>query len=216
MLWALEAEDVPPELPAARERLAAAILRAHSVMTDSPPGSIEIAAMDEERHALEAFIRSISPTELSAVEALPYRRVLSADERHQAEQAIRREWGVEDGNWYPLDEARRSDVIAFESADLHREFGAQRLRSVLRGIGAGRVLEVPEFNEHPAFEQDLEASDFCYTGAEGYWFDASLEWIVYASHEESVTLGGVRLIECVQERWPTWQRHLWQSGSASL
>jgi hypothetical protein len=216
MLWALEAEDVPAELPAARERLEGAILRANSMMTDNPAGSIEIAAMEEERHELEAFIQSISPTELGVVEALPYRRVLSADERHQAEQAIRREWGVEEGYWYPLDEARRSDVVAFESADFHREFGTQRLRSVLRGLGAGRVLEVPEFNEYPAFEQDLDASDFCYTATEAYWFDARLEWIVYASHEESVTLGGVRLIEPVQRLWPAWQRHLWQSGSVSL
>lgn len=216
MLWALEAEDVPAELSAARERLAAAIRRAHSVHTDNSRSGAVISAVEEERRSLESFIRSVSPAELSAVEALPYRRVLSADERHQAEQAIRREWGVADGYWYPLDDVRRSDVVAFEASDFHREFGAQRLQTVLRSISAGRVIEVPEFNEYPAFEQDLEVSEFCYTGAEGYWFDAGLEWIVYASHEDSVTLGGVRLLALVQEQWPEWQRHLWRSGSGAL
>jgi hypothetical protein len=210
MLWALEAEDVPHELPKARERLADAVLSAHSVMTRNLRGTVELQAMAEERHALERFIRTVPEGELARVVPLPFRRVLTVHERVEVEQALAEIWGIADGYWYPLEESQRTDVLAFEATEFHSSVGAPRLRSILHEISAGHLFELPEFSEFPAYEQDLEVCDFRYTGAEGYWFDRDMAWIVYASHEDSITFGGSQLVERIQAIWPTWQEHLWQ------
>jgi hypothetical protein len=47
-----------------------------------------------------------------------------------------------------------------------------------------------------------------YNGAEGYWTSADLDWIIYASHEASVTLGGW-LVGRVKALWPSWDAHVW-------
>ena len=66
-----------------------------------------------------------------------------------------------------------------------------------------------ELREHgPEYEQDVSLFEPLYDGAEGYWSSGALDWIAYASHESSVTVGGW-LLEEVKTLWPTWQAHLW-------
>ncbi|MEL7128458.1 MAG: hypothetical protein AAGK23_02835 [Pseudomonadota bacterium] len=64
-----------------------------------------------------------------------------------------------------------------------------KINSFLSDLQIPRILELREFDE--SFEIDTEAVDFSYNGAEGYWFDKSMDWIVYCSHEQTVTMGGI-------------------------
>jgi hypothetical protein len=36
-----------------------------------------------------------------------------------------------------------------------------------------------------------------------------MHWLIYASHERSITLAGTWLIAAVQEIWPRWDEHLY-------
>jgi len=49
-----------------------------------------------------------------------------------------------------------------------------------------------------------------YNGAEGYWSSDGLDWIIYASHESSVTVGGW-LLEEVKQAWSDWNSRIWTS-----
>ncbi len=49
-----------------------------------------------------------------------------------------------------------------------------------------------------------------YNLAEGIWTSRSLDWIVYASHENSITVGGWMLAE-VKRAWPEWECHIWKT-----
>ena len=69
-----------------------------------------------------------------------------------------------------------------------------------------------ELREYGAeYECDVALFEPIYNGAEGYWSSPSLDWIVYASHESSITIGGW-LAEDVKERWHTWRDHPWGTG----
>ena len=48
-----------------------------------------------------------------------------------------------------------------------------------------------------------------YNGSEGYWSSGDLDWIIYASHESSVAVGGW-LLGAVKQRWPDWRAHVWR------
>ena len=56
----------------------------------------------------------------------------------------------------------------------------------------------------------MELADFSpyYNGAEGYWCSQDMDWIVYASHESSITIGGWLLDE-VERVWPNWKERIW-------
>ena len=48
-----------------------------------------------------------------------------------------------------------------------------------------------------------EADDLYWNG-ETYWFDDSLDWVVYKSHEGTITFGGRWLVDRVKEVWSEW------------
>ncbi|MCD6052439.1 MAG: hypothetical protein K0Q55_3857, partial [Verrucomicrobia bacterium] len=35
------------------------------------------------------------------------------------------------------------------------------------------------------------------------------DWIIYASHESSVTIGGEWLLPAIKSAWPNWQNRIW-------
>ena len=47
-------------------------------------------------------------------------------------------------------------------------------------------------------------------GREALWTSERMDWVLRASHESSVTLGGSWLIGLVKQHWPEWQDHLYR------
>ncbi len=48
-----------------------------------------------------------------------------------------------------------------------------------------------------------------YDGREGYWTSEGMDWLLYASHEGSITVAGDWLLEAVKSIWPAWRKHLY-------
>jgi hypothetical protein len=111
--------------------------------------------------------------------------------------------------WYPLAESSRRDVLAFQASYFRRVMNSGALIAALRGRSIDRIVEFCEGGG----TRELAAEDLDpeYTGEEGYWSAAPWDWILYASHESSITVGGQWLITAVQVAWPEWQRHVWTS-----
>ena len=92
--------------------------------------------------------------------------------------------------WWPLDGAVRPDAVAFQDAYFHREVGAEALRRLLRRRGITRVWQFEELRLAPDLEQDPIWCTFRRSGGETYWTSRALDWLVYASHERSLTIAG--------------------------
>ena len=140
-------------------------------------------------------------------------RILDPSELEATWATLTRAWNITDtAFWFPLVSTERDAVVAFEAPDFLASLGVEGLRAILAARGVERVLHFPEYTELPGQEISLADAEFRYTTAEGYWCDARFEqrdWIVYASHENSVTLGGAWLLAEVQRAWPAWADHLW-------
>jgi len=121
---------------------------------------------------------------------------------------VRERWRIDDGYWYPLSGERPDTVEAFQDTCFARGVPLTALRGMLRGRGIERVWELREYDEE--YELATEWFEPVYNGAEGYWTSESLDWIVYASHESSVSVGGWMLDE-VKNLWPEWRNHIWTS-----
>lgn len=206
----LRAEELP-SLSVARAQIAAAALEAQTIFTAPPREEIEARAMDEERAAFGRFIRELPVEALAAVEPLPYRRVLSEGEERRVWNALHDEWEVSGSYWYPLMEVAREDVLAFQAPYFRRDVGGKAVQSILTARGISRLWELRESGA--CYEMDLDLLDPKYTGEEGFWCAPNAEpgWLIYASHEESITVGGDWLIREVTRIWPEWPRYLWTS-----
>ena len=132
--------------------------------------------------------------------------MLSDDEAKRLWSRLRQAWQITDGYWYPLVESSNETVAAFQDGPFYEAVSSQLLQSILGAHGIERTWELREFG--PEYEQDVALLNPYYNGAEGYWSSGELDWIVYASHENSVTVGGW-LLEEIKSVWPTWNEKIW-------
>jgi hypothetical protein len=199
----------------ARELLAMAGAQAQSIFTCPSVGDVEQRAMDEEREQFARYVRGLSYEQLARVEPLPFARTLPEAESARIWPELKNRWGVE-RYWYPLGRASDAEppphAEAFNADPFFDPELQQQLRDALAELGVSRVWELRELDTDTDKEIDLALLEPVYTGAEGYWTDASLDWLVYASHESSVTVAGQALLPELQHRWPDWHRHLYDSS----
>lgn len=195
-------------LDEARELLAAAAESAENVFTRPPNGEIERRSMDEERTVFADYMRGVSEEELAKVEPLPFRRTLTSDESEHLRNELKTRWGF-DGYWYPLDRPDTAEppenAVALTADPFFSAEVQGRLRDVLAGLGVSRLWELRELDTDSDCELDLELFEPVYTGSEGTWTDNSRDWLVYASHEASVTVAGTQLLPAFQQAFPDWR-----------
>lgn len=135
-------------------------------------------------------------------------RQIRSPAREQLWQRLSATWGVGGGYWHPLAEVPRRDVLAFQAPYFNQALVAGgRLHAILDARKVGRVFELRE--DGSAYETRLADLDPVYTGGEGFWCSAAMDWVLYASHENSLTVGGEWLIVAVKSAWPEWAQYVW-------
>ena len=179
---------------------------AEDEFTRRPIGEIDRSAMADERETFCRYIRERTLYDLQAVEAMPYRRVLTAEESKSIWSHVRTRWQIAEGYWYPLAACTLPGVVAFKAGAFEEAVPYWMLQNALAARGIGRVWELREYG--PEFEQDVSLFEPYYNGAEGFWSSGDLDWLIYASHESSVTVAGWLLPE-LKAMWPSWQSHFW-------
>ena len=85
---------------------------------------------------------------------------------------------------------------------------------LLEKQGISKLLELREFDD--GFELEPAFAKFTYTGAEGFWTTAEMDWLIYASHESSITFGGDWLIEAMQSFLPEFHRYIYKGWDLAL
>jgi hypothetical protein len=181
--------DHLPDFATLRNFLMAAALRADTVFTKDPSHPIQRAAQEEESALFSEAIRAVAVDGGNTPAPLPYRRVLNSVEVSKIRASLASSWGVTTTYWYPLGAKTHSSLVAFD-LDAIDEAGLQQgIRDFFRTRQIERIFELREFGPENYF-LEAQAGDLNYSGAEGYWVSSANDWIVYCSHERTITLGG--------------------------
>jgi hypothetical protein len=116
-----------------------------------------------------------------------------------ARQALREELGD-----YKTYIRTLSDILAFHVEYIEAIGGPVRLQDALGRRGISRVFEVHEFGPHePDYAIELSIFDPAYRwGGEQYCTAAGVDWVVFASQESSITIGGNWLTKVFKEKRP--------------
>lgn len=103
---------------------------------------------------------------------------------------MRDAWGVPAGSyWYPLCDKTHASLVALELAQIDETDLQRRMRNFFRDQNIQRLLEIREFDE--CYMVEAGQDDLIYgDGGEGFWFTRENDWIVYCSHEGTITFGG--------------------------
>lgn len=181
-----------------RDLLVCAAHTAETAFTKPPDAAISAKAMEEEREAFCAFVQTQDEDLLWRVAPLPYRHVLSAAAASVVGAELLRVWGAR-GYWYPLERTRRTDVRAFRRDAFEADQADAKVAALIDALPARRLWQIGETGL--TFEIEPASLDLLGAEEETFWISADLDWIVYVSHESSVTVGGV-LVDPLLAAWP--------------
>lgn len=121
-------------------------------------------------------------------------------------------WDIRPGCYYPLDDASsRRDLLALDISSFRAADGLNKVRQAVSIHGVRACFDFSEFDE-PTTRLSLREWEPAYDGMEHFWTSEPLDWLVYVSHEQSITLGGTWLIEAFKRAEPTWRNLLWKSS----
>jgi hypothetical protein len=121
-------------------------------------------------------------------------------------------WDIRPGFYYPLDDASsRRDLLALETSLFRTAGGVDKVRSALDVRGVRGCFEFGEF-DIPTKRVSVRDWSVASDGREHFWTAEPFDWLLYLSHEESLTLGGSWLIEVFKRSEPAWRDLLWKSS----
>lgn len=205
----IEVERLAPEssnsLEELRFRLISACDIAEGRLRTELKNEIARKALQEESEDYKTYIRILSTGDLRSVAPLPFRRVLTDKERKELWSQLKMTWDIGEGYWFPLREGHTPpNVLAFHVDYFKAINGFAILRDALGQRGISRVFQLHELGpDEPDYEIELSIFEPAYRwGEEQYCTAAGVDWVVYASHESSITLGGDWLMEVLKEQRP--------------
>lgn len=163
-------------------------------------------AIQDERDSFIAYIRGLTEDQLGLIDPLPYLYVMNDSETAAVRRRVSAAWGTSNGYWYPLAPRARDDIEAFQDTLVASQRLVSKIRNAMRDRGNARFWRLLEGGEVHA--EDIRELDPGYGGEEEICTSESLDWIVYCSHESSITFGGWAL-ELVKEFLPNWREALY-------
>ena len=174
-----------------------------------PPHTSEFvaAAISDTRDSFVQFVHTSGEAEWATATRLPYRRTLGRAESDALRASFRSLWG----SWYggpTSDEAPAHETFHVRLIETIPE-GPAKVWQAIKERGVTRVVELKEIELSQ--ELDLDAASFNPNGSERFWFERSMRWMIYASHEASITFGGEWLVEEVRQIFPLASRYLYTS-----
>ncbi len=214
-LYAIQAEiervvpsDLGEELEPARERLIALGEASRSYYLANTDHPVALHAAEEERTLFAEYLRTLDEETLWKVVPLPFRRALANDEAERWREQLEARFG----KWYGgVPEKKVSIEYLTFHADKLAPPPHQALSPLLRKHQPSqhRLFELVEMSDHePSYELDLELVSFAYwRGGEAFWCTSELDWMIYVSHESTLTVAGAWLVDAVRQAQPGWLEH---------
>lgn len=133
-------------------------------------------------------------------------RDLAAEEIKNITARIVKVWSRTNYYWYPLAPCARSDVLSLVLSKFERIVSTRILQEVFYQQGIIKIYWVREVEQ----SQVVEVENLSLYEPESFLCDDSMSWIIYISHENSITFGGHWLIEKLKDICPEWEQIMWR------
>ncbi|MGB6406519.1 MAG: hypothetical protein WBF39_03525 [Planococcus donghaensis] len=118
-------------------------------------------------------------------------------------------WDITQHYWYPLYKCKRNDVLAFNDDYINKnEEKITDVRNILLKLNYNSVYEMNEDRLIWLIDTNSLVPTMSKYNDERFWFSEDMSWIIYVSHEGSITLGGEELLNQVKAKWDDWQSNI--------
>ncbi len=127
---------------------------------------------------------------------------------------LKERWNIERDHWIPLSEpSTQEEVVYFPQGYFFKDYGLENLKVVIAEIAQGQIFQRNWEVSGEEFYSIESEEMVAFENLEKYYFDESCNWIVYVSHENTITFGGESFIQLLVKKWSNWFKYLneWES-----
>ena len=136
------------------------------------------------------FIDRLESETSDNVKALPYRRRLSEVEANKVRQNLKVNWNFDGGYWEPLTECSTKPFCFYRTHSLD-DSSYQKLTDTVSKLTTDKIFEILE----DRLDYEIEVAEFDPKSVETIYTDKDNKWIVYISHEGTITFSGPDLLK---------------------
>lgn len=165
-----------------------------SLFTKGEKNKIEANAIQEERDKFNKFIDNVDADFLLTVDPMLYRRRLKKNEQSIIDKELKDNWGV-DCYWYPLIDLKIDKKAIFINKEHLTTNDYLAISDFINLENSSRIYEISEDQIDYEIEK-MELDSDCY---ETIYCDKNFTWIIYGSHEGTLSFGGKKVLDFVFE-----------------
>jgi hypothetical protein len=131
--------------------------------------------------------------------------LFSSDKKHtdiQTRQLLADKFDFRNFYWWPLNGHKLADTECFTDQTFSINFGIPSLIQTIKDMGVNQLHKINEINE----DEVIKTEDiWSYDGIEVVYCNDNVDWLIYFSHENTVTVSGKNLIDALKENWPEFE-----------
>lgn len=145
------------------------------------------------------FVNELNVNELIEVAPISFERRLKEDESKRLEKSLKDtfdfgSWKNESYYWEPLSKTQNNiQTIHFED-DIFKPEDLQIIIEILKSISGDRIFLLTEEN----INYEVETSSFDIDWIESAYSDLTTSWLIYISHEGTITFAGEELTRRIE------------------
>jgi hypothetical protein len=120
---------------------------------------------------------------------------------HETRNKLRDKFGAR-GYWYPLTGLQPPNTEYFEADVFLKEFGEEKTIQLIKTLGDLLINEIGE----AANDRKIPVEELSLDYDETFYCNVNVDWIIYRSHERTITLGGQCLTDELKKDWGEWEK----------
>jgi len=107
------------------------------------------------------------------------------------------------GYWFPLSEPQPPYTEYFETKIYLEEFGIEKSIQLIKALGDKVINEINE----SVSDRKIGVDELDLDRDETFSCNDKVDWVIYRSHEGTITIGGQRLLAKLKENWSEWEKY---------
>jgi hypothetical protein len=167
----------------------------NTIFTDNQNNEIAKKAILDERNKFVLYVELIDFNKFECVEPLPYKRKLSKEESNHLRDILKCKWSFNGSYWFPLQgDFKNAVFISKASID---EQQLKEITGFIKNLSQDHAYIIAE----DLVDYEIEKSLIDIDGYEEFVFDSTNSWIVYSSHEGTISFAGDKLKKYIEVKF---------------
>ena len=108
------------------------------------------------------------------------------------------------GHYYPLyGDIKPVNMEYFDIDVFHEHFGTKKLVDILKLIGENQINEINESSD----DLKINVDEIVIDNSETYYCNDNADWLIYCSHENTISIAGNIILDKLKEEWKEWESY---------